>query len=172
MGQRQITISDPLSVLPDLRLFKWQDSTPVTRGTVYKRKFERVNILGSAIVSGPAHASRCAWACNFALPAGDAVLLERYAEIQRLRTHLWFTDEFEFMASELITGARTLVPNSTQSIPLSYTTQNPQSVGFARFPVLLIMPDNPMPDWLFDTNINQQWKLATFSVEELPEVIL
>jgi hypothetical protein len=173
VARGQVTIEDPQATLPAL-ILQWYDDggTAMQRGEIHRRKFDRLNLLGAAVITGPAHDSVFVWACTFVMPEGDLMLLERYARLQYTRQYLFFSDHIEPIPSDQIIGDRTLIPSSTISLPLSFSTANPQSAGFAKFRAWLTLPENAVTDIQYSSNTDQRWKAVPFTVNELPSVVL
>lgn len=168
MAYRAITLSDPSGTLPDLVCQHWSDNIP-QRNYVTKRSPDRFNLLGASIFKGTAYASTMVWSCSLALPEAECALLELYAEgAKRYR----IADEFYYLSTSLITGQRTLLPGSTVNRPLLNSPSTILPLGFASYPCVIKLPENPFAEIGFDAEIRQHWKTATFTAFELPDVVL
>lgn len=168
MTYRAITLSDPSGSLPNLVCQHWSDNIP-QRNYVTKRSHDRFSLLGASIATGTAYASTMVWSCSLALPEAECTLLELYAEAARPYR---IADEFHYLSASLITGQRTLLPGTIVNRPLLSSPSIVLPLGFASYPCVIKLPENPFTEIGFDSDIAQHWNNATFTVFELPDVVL
>ena len=168
MTYRAITLSDPSGQLPDLVCQHWSDNIP-QRSYITQRSHDRFNMLGTSVAKGTAYGSTMVWSCSLALPEAECALLELYAE--GARTYR-LADEFYYLSTSLITGQRTLLPGSNVTKPLRSFPSIAMTMGFASYPCVIKIPENPFTEIAFDADIGQHWRNATFTAFEQPDVVL
>jgi hypothetical protein len=173
MARGELTFRDSQGTLPRLVVRKYPEGGQLTkRGTIQKRKYDRKNLLGAAIVNGPAYASTFFWPVTARMIDGDLALLNRYVTLQNNRDYLLMDDEYNDIPTEEITGHRELISGSTELLPTSYDDTITTSVSLARFRVLIVLPEGHYDDICYSDRDRQRWSDVTFSIFELPEVVL
>jgi hypothetical protein len=138
MARWQLTLKDPLNTLPALNLGTFQAGGDGYDRARFSQSVDRVNKSGRPVVVGPSYEYRYVWTLGLAMPEDDALLLERYLGVQKLRGYLVLEDEIQFLTPEPSPHSRSLLSGTTKTIADGIT-------GLGRFAVWGSLPEDGAP---------------------------
>jgi hypothetical protein len=164
MARWQLTIIDPLNVVPPLVLIDVAEG--YSRSIIQQIRPAEFTAAGNPIVEGVAtRGDRFAWEIQVPLSQEKAMHLEALIDEQQHRLStltngaLYFADEIEYLPLKPLARQKTILPGTS-------ITRFGKVTGFPILPVMIVVQKSPQH---IGVGVDGYYKLVEFSVTEWPE---